>query len=131
MTVAIGENPLENWLGFSSLEEDNERVYSITPTDEHIGNPLLRALHGGVVATFLEYAAYRELQYILDSGAPIEAVNINVDYLKSVKTRKLYATIRIAKLGRRLAVADVHAWQEDACVPVAKAACSFSISNGA
>jgi len=128
MTTEIEENPLENWFGFSSREEDSERVYSITPTDEHIGNPLLRALHGGVVATFLEYAAYRELQHILDSGAPIEAININVDYLNSVKIHKLYASVRIAKLGRRLAMADVHAWQEDACVPVAKAACSFSIT---
>lgn len=131
MTMANEETLLENWLGFSASNKNNERIYSMRPTDEHVGNPLIRALHGGVVATFLEYAALREMQHVLDNDTPIEAININVDYLKSVKIRELYAYTRIAKRGRRLAVVDVYAWQEDASVPVAKAICSFSISNGA
>ena len=118
MSMAIEETPLENWLGFSTSNKGNERVYSIRPTDEHIGNPLIRALHGGVVATFLEYAAYHEVKYILNSDTQIEPININVDFLKTIQIRELHASIRITKLGRRVTVADVHAWQENASVAI-------------
>ena len=123
--------PLLDWLSFEDIETKDGRLYSITPDDAHIGNPLIKALHGGIVSTFLEVAAQHELRRALGPETTGNAININVDYLKSVKLAPLFARARITKAGRRLVFVDCIAWQDDENSPAAKAACSFSISNSA
>jgi acyl-coenzyme A thioesterase PaaI-like protein len=117
-------SPLLDWLSFNVSESEAGPIYSITPGEAHIGNPLIKALHGGIVSTFLELAA-------LDPDQQGEAININVDYLKSVKLAPLFASARIAKAGRRLVFVDCHAWQDDEDSTVAKATVSFLNNNGA
>ncbi|HPE30933.1 MAG TPA: PaaI family thioesterase [Parvularculaceae bacterium] len=123
------DSPLGHWLSFEAIETGDGRLYSMTPGDAHVGNPLIKALHGGIVSTFLELAALHELKRALGSEANSSAININVDYLKSVKLSPLFAKARIAKVGRRLVFIDCAAWQDDENSPAAKAACSFAISK--
>ena len=54
---------LGDWLGFDTIIENDQRIYALAFGEEHIGNPLIRALHGGVLGTFMEYAALRELSH--------------------------------------------------------------------
>lgn len=122
-------SPLGSWLRFEAEESEAGALYSITPNDAHIGNPLIKALHGGIVSTFLELAGLHELRRTLGPDTDGEAININVDYLKSVKPSPLFAKARIAKAGRRLVFIDCVAWQDADETPVAKAACSFAISR--
>ncbi len=123
----FANSPLRHWLRFEADEAENGYLYSITPDEAHIGNPLIKALHGGVVSTFLELAALHELRCTLGSDADGEAININVDYLKSVRLSPLFARARIAKTGRRLVFIDCIAWQDNDGSPVAKAACSIAL----
>lgn len=118
-------SPLLDWLSFEPIETEDGRLYSITPNDAHIGNPLIKALHGGIVSTFLELAALHELRRALGPDTDGQAVNMNVDYLKSVKLTPIFARARIAKAGHRLVFVDCMAWQDNEDTPVAKAACSF------
>ncbi|MGE0184075.1 MAG: PaaI family thioesterase [Parvularculaceae bacterium] len=127
--MAEQHSRLACWLGFKMSEAGDGRIYAIAPGESHVGNPLIRALHGGIVSTFLEFAAVHELRLAIPAGAPAEALNINVDFLKSAKLAPLFARARIAKVGRRLAFVDCVAWQEDEFAPVAKAACSFSLAK--
>jgi len=127
--TAFSETPLSSWLGFTLQETGDGRIYAIAPSDKHVGNPLIRALHGGIVSTFLEIAAHQELRGALPVEGDGEAINVNVDYLKSAKLAPLYARARIAKIGRRLAFVDCIAWQESEDNPVAKAACSFFLTR--
>ena len=122
-------SPLGSWLRFDVEENGDGALYSITPNDAHIGNPLIKALHGGIVSTFLELAGLHELRRSLSPDADGEAININVDYLKSVSLSPLFAKARIVKTGRRLVFIDSVAWQDAVETPVAKAACSFAISR--
>lgn len=124
-------SPLKGWLSFDVSETGEGRIYSITPGDAHVGNPLIKALHGGIVSTFLELAAVDEMRRALGPDQQGEAININVDYLKSVKLSPLFARASIAKAGRRLVFVDCHAWQEKEDSLVAKAMCSFLNNNGA
>ena len=123
------DSPLRHWLSFEAIETGDGRRYSMMPSDAHIGNPMIKALHGGVVSTFLELAALHELKRALGSETNGSAININVDYLKSVKLAPLFARARIAKAGRRLVFVDCAAWQDDENSPAAKAACSFTLSR--
>ena len=80
-----------------------------------IGNPILPALHGGVVASFLELAALARLDH---EGKRARTIDITVDYLKPSRPVTTYAEARILKLGRRAANVAVEAWQEDRANPV-------------
>ena len=81
-----------------------------------IGNPILPALHGGVVASFLELAALARLDA---EGRRARTIDITVDYLRPARPVTTYAAARILKLGRRAANLAVEAWQEDRANPVA------------
>lgn len=125
--TAYPDSQLSCWLGFNVGASGEGRIYSIAPGEAHVGNPLIKALHGGIVSTFLEMAALHELRAVLPADADAEAININVDYLKSAKLQPLFARARIVKTGRRLAFVDCTAWQDKETVPVAKAALSFNV----
>jgi uncharacterized protein (TIGR00369 family) len=81
-----------------------------------IGNPVLPALHGGAVASFLELAALAKLDA---EGRRARTIDITVDYLRSARPVTTYAEARILKLGRRAANLAVEAWQEDRASPIA------------
>ena len=116
-----GKSLLEAWpyarfLGVR-LETGEAGPVAVLPFDPRlIGNPILPALHGGVVASFLELAALAKLD--LESRRP-RTIDITVDYLRPAGPVTFYAEARILKLGRRAANLAVEAWQEDRGSPVA------------
>ena len=50
-------SPMARWLGFSVAMEGDEAIYSLAFDDKHIGNAMIRALHGGAIAAFLGLSA--------------------------------------------------------------------------
>jgi len=103
-----------------SARLDGETLLLEMPFGTHlIGNPMIPALHGGVIGSLLETAAIAQVIY--DTG-PVKLpkpVDITVDYLRTGRAVTSYASARIAKQGRR--VINVHAqmWQEDEQKPIA------------
>jgi uncharacterized protein (TIGR00369 family) len=126
-------NNLGDWLGFDSISENDQRIYTLVFSEEHIGNPLIRALHGGVLATFMEYSALCELKHLTGDPVVYETINVSVDYLRSAKAKNLCASAEVIKKGRNLVVVDVTTWQSDTAKPVARATCSFvrAVAQGA
>lgn len=104
-------SPIAAWLGFTVAESESGRVYRLAFNETHIGNPAIRALHGGVIATFLELAMQSELRAI--GSAAAETVNVAVDYLSSSRAEDMTATVRIARIGRRLAFLEAEGRQSD------------------
>ena len=94
-----------------------------------VGNPMLPALHGGVIGSLLESAAIAQVMFDLGPGSKPRPVDITVDYLRSGRAVQSYAQARIAKQGRR--VVNVHAemWQEDESKPIAALRGHFLISS--
>jgi len=106
-------------LGISGELQD-VRVRLTMPFAPHlVGNPMLPALHGGVIGSLLESAAIAQVMFDLGPGSKPRPVDITVDYLRSGRAVTSYAQARIAKQGRR--VVNVHAemWQEDETKPIA------------
>jgi uncharacterized protein (TIGR00369 family) len=108
--------PYARFLGVR-LEPGDAGAIAVLPfAPRLIGNPILPALHGGVVASFLELAALARLDA---GGERARTIDITVDYLRPARPITTYAEARILKLGRRAANLTVEAWQEDRSSPVA------------
>ena len=124
LTIARVEAFLASWpyarfLGMQPAREE-ETVTAVLPFSAHlVGNPLIPALHGGVVGGFLELAALAELAASAPDGHAPRTVDITIDYLRPAKAATTYARADVIKRGRRVANIQVTAWQESRTSPVA------------
>lgn len=101
-------------------EVDSEQVLLRMPFEPHlVGNPVLPALHGGVIGSLLETAAIVQVLWETRATRLPRPVDITIDYLRSGRPVESFARARIAKQGRR--VVNVHAemWQDDESKPIA------------
>ncbi len=84
-----------------------------------IGNPVLPALHGGVVGAFLEVTAVIQLMLEAESEDLPKPVDIGIDYLRSGKPVDTYARAIVTKHGRRVCNVRAEAWQDEHTRPIA------------
>jgi len=103
--------PIAAWLGFSCEREGEERRYRLAFNETHIGNPAIRALHGGVIAAFLELAMETALR--AEGRVPEATVNVTIDYLASSRPEDMTAQVRAIRIGRRLAFLEAEGRQSD------------------
>jgi len=99
---------------------DGERVVLEMPFDAKlIGNPVLPAIHGGVIGSLLETAAIVQTVWATRAAGLPKPVDITIDYLRSARAVTSYASATLARQGRR--VVNVHAtmWQDDEAKPIA------------
>jgi len=114
-----GSAPIAKWLGFSVTDDDRGRLYRLAFNETHIGNPAIRALHGGVIAAFLELAMQTDL-HAAGSGAA-DTVNVSVDYLTSSRAEDMTARVKVVRIGRRLAFLEADGLQAEGTRLVARA----------
>ena len=128
------------YIGFLGVGFDRrgDELTAILPfAKDHIGNPMIPALHGGVTAAFLEVTAIIGLSWAflweeIEAGrvdpASLAAgslptlpktVNFTVDFLRAGLPRDAYARARIMRSGRRFASVQVEAWQDNVARPYA------------
>lgn len=110
------------YAGFLGVEVDRAsgKLECVLPfRQEIVGNVMLPAIHGGVIGAFLELTAI--LRLIDESGTDNvpKPINFAIDYLRSAGPMTTRARADIFKLGRRVAVVHVIAWQDDPTRPVA------------
>lgn len=115
----IQQVPYAQFLGIEYNQ--NAQRFQLPIQNKHIGNPYLPALHGGVVAGFMENAAL--LQCVVDhpQNRIPKPINIQIDYLRSARAKDCYAEVEMVRLGRRVATLQVRCWQIKASKPVATA----------
>jgi acyl-coenzyme A thioesterase PaaI-like protein len=97
-----------------------------TPYVGFLGNTSLPALHGGVLAGFLELTALMTLAAVAPSGRAA-TVDFTIEYLRSAGPRDTLGKATIKRRGRRFANVDAVAWQDDPAKPVAAISGRFSV----
>lgn len=127
MTQFIQDKPIDKWLDISQIKSPDDNIYQMSPSDKHLGNPAIRAIHGGVVTIFMERLAEIELLSHGEMPKAAKLISTNVNFLRSSRLEPLFGSAKIIKLGRRLAVIDVFAWQDKVDLPVAKATLSLEL----
>lgn len=119
LTAALTRIPYAGFLGVHA-ELKGDELTLILPYSEHlVGNPLLPALHGGVVGALMELTAITQLAIASKSEKFAKTIDIGVDYLRSGKPVDTYARARVVKIGRRIANVQAEAWQNERTQPIA------------
>ena len=107
------------WLGPAVRIEDGALILDMPFDAKLIGNPILPALHGGVIGSLLETAAIVQILWETGAAALPKSVDITIDYLRSGRAVDSHARAYLARQGRRVVNARAEMWQEDAAKPVA------------
>lgn len=121
--------PYIRTLGLSAEVREGDVVARLPGADTLIGNPVLPALHGGVVGALLEATAILKVLREHDARAVPKTITLTVDYLRSARVVETWARATITRLGRRVANVQVQAWQEAEDRPIAVAHCHFLLQS--
>ena len=125
---AIEMIPYAKMLGIQfSEDEAGLPIFNLPFSDHNVGNTALPALHGGVVAGFMENAAVIHLMWMMDSPIMPKIIDFNVDYTLSGRAQETYARCEVVKLGKRIANVQIKAWQDDPDKIIAVARSHFKL----
>jgi len=123
--AVIDSIPYMRFLGLTVAGDENGPIVTMPGSEHIIGNPVLPAIHGGVVGAFMESAAIVHLIWARESRQVPKIVNLTIEYLRSARVVDTYAQATITKHGRRIANMRIEAWQADRAKPVAAAHAHF------
>jgi uncharacterized protein (TIGR00369 family) len=119
LAAALGRIPYAQFLGVRA-ELKGDELTLVLPFDARlVGNPVLPALHGGVVGALMELTALTQLAIASRSEVFPKTVDINVEYLRSGRPVDTYARASVIKIGRRIANVQAQAWQSQRQKPIA------------
>jgi len=110
-----------------SMISESGDAFVLTPVEYMIGSPLLPALHGGAVASFLEVAAKRALARKLPPGHFPKLISVNLQFLASARLDALVTTPKVRRVGRRIAVVHAEAFRREDPAAVCFAQLEFAV----
>ena len=121
--------PYARLIGIECTRLGDELLFRLPASKDNIGNPILPALHGGVIAGFMELAAAMLL--LVFTGAPglPKIIDFSLDYLRAGQFRDTYAKCQVWRQGRRVANVAITAWQSTPAEPIATARAHFKIEE--
>ena len=124
LQAMLARTPYAQFLGIKA-ELAGDEMTAILPFSVHlIGNPVLPAIHGGVLGAFMELTALAQLTIAQDAGGARMArqpkpIDVTVEYLRSGRPVDTFARANITRMGRRIANVRVEAWQSSRAAPIA------------
>ncbi|GAA5187478.1 PaaI family thioesterase [Ferrimonas gelatinilytica] len=117
--------PYAQFIGMECERFGDELVFRLPPKKSNLGNPMLPALHGGVISGFMEMAASVQLMVMMQVTRVPRIVDFSVDYLRAGYAREAYCECKITRQGRRVANVSISAWQTNRKQPIATARAHF------
>ncbi|MDR9438239.1 MAG: PaaI family thioesterase [Halomonas sp.] len=125
--------PYARRIGVSAVPDPQGEglLFRLDPREGNVGNVLLPALHGGVVAAFMETAATLDLMLAARTLCLPRIIDISIDYLRTARLAPSLARCSLQREGRRMGNVRVCAWQESEAVPVATARLHFVLGDPA
>lgn len=109
------------WLGTKVSVDGGEHIYRLTFSEPHIGNPVIRALHGGVISAFLQYASTLEVMSRTPESISCRSISVHTSYLRGSRDEDFLAAVEIQRVGRRIAFVEARGWQADRDKTIASA----------
>lgn len=114
----------------SAGEEDGTPLLMVDFSRRVMGRPGF--IHGGALSGLMEMAGFAALRAELERRGQAERklkpVNIAVEFMRGGTEQRTFAKGRIVRAGRRIAVIDCEAWQDDRAKPIALAQMKILIS---
>lgn len=120
--------PFATFLGMK-VELAGDELTGHLPYSPHlIGNPMIPALHGGVIGAFMEMTAMAQLSLNEKFSHVPKPIDVSVQYLRSGKPMDTYARATVNRVGRTVANVEVMAWQDQKSLPIATLQTHFLIA---
>lgn len=115
MTPEVMRQLAEEWIPFNRLlgiqapTIGRGNIVMVVPyRDELIGDPLKKALHGGVISALADTAGGLAVWSALeDARARVSTIDLRVDYLRPGRQEDLHAHASLVRVGKTVGVADV------------------------
>jgi len=111
----------------------NEQAFGLSfklqKKPSNIGNPILPAIHGGVLGGFMELSAALHLLVSQTTLKFPKIIDFSIDYLRGGADRETYAYCEVSRQGGRVANVEIHAWQESKDKPIALARAHFLLEE--
>jgi uncharacterized protein (TIGR00369 family) len=119
VTPEVLKQLAEEWIPFNKLVgvralvvKKGEVLLEIPYRDELIGDPLKKALHGGVISMLADTAGGLALWSALDDDrVRVSTIDLRVDYLLPGKQEALRAHATLVRAGKAVGVADIRLFQ--------------------
>lgn len=122
--------PYARLLGMGCEAADEGRLlFRLDYRPENVGNQLLPAIHGGVIAAFMEHAALLQVLWNLETTVLPKVIDFSIDYLRPGRPLPTYAQCSVIRQGQRVANVAVSAWQEAPERAIATARTHFLLSK--
>lgn len=124
----IATIPYAVTIGVECQRFGDEVMFKLPRKKSNIGNPILPAIHGGVIGGFMEISASLHLLMFQDTPKLPKIVDISLDYLRAGLDRDTYVECKLTRQGSRVANVIVTAWQKSRNEPIALARAHFLFS---
>ncbi|QCF25763.1 PaaI family thioesterase [Hydrocarboniclastica marina] len=121
----IAAIPYAKTLGMSCERFGDDMIFTLPPRDTNLGNPILPAIHGGVIGGFMEMSAGLYLMLQQDAPKLPRIVDFSIDFLRAGLNRSTFAECRLTRQGNRVANVTVWCWQKSRQEPTATARAHF------
>jgi len=120
--------PFAGFLGVTLSLAGDELTVHLPFQDKLIGNPMLPALHGGVIGAFMEITAMAQLAFSEKFDHIPKPIDVTIQYLRSGRPVDCYARAVLNRVGRTVANVEVSAWQDQRDHPIATLQAHFIIA---
>jgi uncharacterized protein (TIGR00369 family) len=124
-TQLINQIPYARMIGVKCQRLGDELLFILPQSTQNIGNPTLPAIHGGVIAAFLELSGVFQVMLSAKAATLPKVVDFSIDYIRAGHNRDTYAVCKIERQGRRVVNCSMEAWQGQRGEPIAIARAHF------
>lgn len=139
MTPEVLKQLAEEWIPFNKLVgiralrvERGDILFEVGYRDELIGDPVKRAIHGGVISMLADTAGGFAVWSALDDPrARVSTIDLRIDYLRPGRQEDLHAHATLVRAGKTVGVADVRLYHPgDASSTIATGKGVYAIRHG-
>ena len=124
----IADMPHARLLGLQCFDSSDGWLFIMPQSASIEGNPLLPAIHGGVIGGLVETVSTLHLMLVAGLAEPPRLVDFSVDYIRSGRMQDTFADCLMLRHGRRVANIAVTVWQADRAEPIAVGRSHFLLS---
>lgn len=121
--------PYARTIGIDCQRFGDDVIFTLPARESNLGNPILPAIHGGVIGGFMETAAAVYLMMAQETPRFPRIVDFSLDYLRAGLHRETFAECRLTRQGNRVANVMVSAWQKSRNQPIATARAHFLVDR--
>lgn len=125
----IASIPYAGHIGLQCDRFGDDLIFRLPAKEQNLGNPILPAIHGGVIGGFMELSAAIYLMLAQETNRMPRIVNFSLDYLRAGLNQETYAECQLTRQGNRVANVMITAWQKSRSRPIATARAHFLLEG--